>query len=157
MELVPILSLIVLVATILTFILSIGAYIHYKIRERKGSSVKAAQPVAIEAELVTPAPLMNQRRFGQTGFRTYAEEQYITNDESRGTQVSENTRITDRAGTSGRTTNNESLNAARQYTSDPGNTKITETGKRKFMRYTSDGFIDTEEDKKTTGEKLRWQ
>ena len=36
MELIPILSLIILVATISTFILAVGAYILYKIRERKG-------------------------------------------------------------------------------------------------------------------------
>lgn len=55
MELIPILSTIILVATISTFILAIGAYILYKIRESRGEQYVAAGPSEIRAELITPA------------------------------------------------------------------------------------------------------
>ncbi|MCH8170011.1 MAG: hypothetical protein IIB07_02615 [Bacteroidetes bacterium] len=54
MELIPILSTIILVATISTFILAIGAYILYKIRESRGELYVAAEPSEVKAELVTP-------------------------------------------------------------------------------------------------------
>lgn len=53
MELIPILSTIILVATIMTFILAIGAYVLYKIRERKGQTAAVEYPSKINAELVT--------------------------------------------------------------------------------------------------------
>ena len=55
MELIPVLSTIILVATISTFILAIGAYILYKIRERKGLQATAPVPSYIRGELYTPA------------------------------------------------------------------------------------------------------
>ena len=55
MELIPILSTIILVATISTFMLAIGAYILYKVRERKGQTAIVPQPSEVKAELVTPA------------------------------------------------------------------------------------------------------
>ena len=54
MELIPILSTIILVATICTFILAIGAYILYKIRERRGEQAQQVPPSSVRAELVTP-------------------------------------------------------------------------------------------------------
>ena len=54
MELIPILATIILVATISTFILAIGAYILYKIRERKGEAAVARKPTVVEGELLTP-------------------------------------------------------------------------------------------------------
>ncbi len=54
MELIPILSTIILVATISTFILAIGAYILYKIRESRGEQYVTAGPSEVKAELVTP-------------------------------------------------------------------------------------------------------
>jgi|YelNatPaOPRAMG01_1025707.scaffolds.fasta_scaffold00256_9 hypothetical protein len=55
MELIPILSTIILVATISTFLLAIGAYVLYKVREQKGQAASVLQPSEIKAELVTPA------------------------------------------------------------------------------------------------------
>ena len=60
MELIPILSFIILVATISTFILAFGAYILYKIRERKGRVSEAPEPEKIEGELITPVPIATQ-------------------------------------------------------------------------------------------------
>ncbi|GAB1444108.1 hypothetical protein MASR2M39_29540 [Ignavibacteriales bacterium] len=54
MELVPILATIILVATISTFFLSIGAYILFKVREARGVRQKSVPPATIQAELVTP-------------------------------------------------------------------------------------------------------
>ena len=155
MELVPILSLIVLVATISTFMLSIGAYVYYKMREKKGRTAKAAQPVAIEAELIAPAPLMGQRRFGQTGLKTYAEEQYNEDSSQTGTKSEDVTRIADRTGMRMR-----AGNTFTQEQNQTRETKITgynESPKKKFMRYTADGYIDPSEDKNTSEEKLRWR
>jgi hypothetical protein len=55
MELIPILSTIILVATISTFILAVGAYILYKIRERKTSNYTIYNQDQIESEYVEPA------------------------------------------------------------------------------------------------------
>ena len=62
MELIPILSTIILVATISTFILAVGAYILYKIRESKSppsftekkvQSAEFVQPVVVPADSVS--------------------------------------------------------------------------------------------------------
>jgi hypothetical protein len=55
MELIPVLSTIILVATISTFLLAIGAYILYKIREGKGQQLVTPIPSTVSAELYTPA------------------------------------------------------------------------------------------------------
>jgi hypothetical protein len=57
MELIPILSTIILVATISTFLLAIGAYILYKTRERRGQIAVTPHQAEIVAEIVTPAGL----------------------------------------------------------------------------------------------------
>ena len=54
MELIPILSTIILVATISTFILAVGAYILYKIREGKVKISPGRKPEYLEAEYFVP-------------------------------------------------------------------------------------------------------
>lgn len=54
MELIPILSTIILVATISTFILAVGAYILYKIREGKVRVSPEKKPEYLEAEYFMP-------------------------------------------------------------------------------------------------------
>jgi len=54
MELIPILSTIILVATISTFILAVGAYILYKIREGKVSVSPERKSEYLEAEYFVP-------------------------------------------------------------------------------------------------------
>ena len=61
MELIPILSTIILVATISTFILAVGAYILYKIRERKYQEAPAPAPEMEHAELVEPEELPREK------------------------------------------------------------------------------------------------
>lgn len=81
MELIPIFSLIVLVATIGTFILSVGAYILFKIREARTGSVRPHPPGPMEAEVVSPnellAPEARNRvngRFGEEVYREFPAE-----------------------------------------------------------------------------------
>ncbi len=75
MELIPILSLIILASTISTFILAVGAYVLYKIRERKGRVVKAKAPDTIQGEVVAPAAsILTERKFSSTGARMESEE-----------------------------------------------------------------------------------
>lgn len=69
MELIPILATIILVATISTFFLSIGAYVLYKIREAQGVRKKASVPQSIQAELVVP-----EHAAEQTAAQTFASE-----------------------------------------------------------------------------------
>jgi hypothetical protein len=54
MELIPILSTIILVATISTFILAVGAYILFKIREGKTQKKPANEPANLYAEYILP-------------------------------------------------------------------------------------------------------
>ncbi|MBT8377614.1 MAG: hypothetical protein KJN64_00130 [Ignavibacteria bacterium] len=54
MELIPILSTIILVATISTFILAVGAYILFKIREGKVQPQPPTKPANLNAEYIVP-------------------------------------------------------------------------------------------------------
>jgi hypothetical protein len=54
MEIIPILSTIILVATICTFILSVGAYILYKVREKRHKGSTAVYEREVPAELIAP-------------------------------------------------------------------------------------------------------
>lgn len=123
MELITILSTIILVATISTFILSIGAYILYKIRSRREQQpyVKAVGPT--KAELVTVRekedfdevrqPVENSKRP-----RMYFNDFKMEKDE---TEI--------RAGNT------------------PRKTKIEKVGSSKFMKYTSEGYSSIDKDR----------
>lgn len=54
MELIPILSTIILVATISTFILAVGAYILYKVQEKKADEYARKEVERERAELLEP-------------------------------------------------------------------------------------------------------
>ncbi|MGD8306350.1 MAG: hypothetical protein PVF17_06825 [Ignavibacteria bacterium] len=54
MELIPILSTIILVATISTFILAIGAYILYKLQEKRADQYEEKEVKPETAEVVEP-------------------------------------------------------------------------------------------------------
>ena len=74
MELIPILSTIILVATICTFILAIGAYILYKVREKRGEQASYSSPSTVRAELVTPDEI------------SYGREEYTTVEKDKVTE-----------------------------------------------------------------------
>ena len=63
MQLVPILSTIILVGTLATFILAVSAYILYKMREKQGANVQAA-PHAQQQEQTHVVVSASQQSFG---------------------------------------------------------------------------------------------
>ncbi len=147
MELIPILSLIILFATISTFILAVGAYVLYKIRERKGQLKKAAAPATIQAELVTPAPLVGEQRNTQTSSRrTFTDEQYGTRDSMAETSAGTS------AGPQMRPTFVSSSYGESQYQKDSGR-----SSKRKFMRYTNEDNVSAPNNEKKQEDNLRWR
>ncbi len=169
MELIPILSLIILVATISTFILAVGAYILYKVRERKGKVAEAPEPATIPAEMITPAPLPAETQAAQTGVRsTYYEQQYPTQEtgyEGQRQPLFMSTRGT--AATAGGELKptyappSTAAYGATNYKSRGTQESFTqEIDKRnKFMRYTSDGYVEPKKntEKKKKEEKLKWR
>jgi len=146
MELIPILSLIILVATISTFILAIGAYVLYKIRERKGVTAQAPQPAAIPAELIAPAPLMAERLTSgpknyespqqEYGYDYQRQPSYGTpEDPSRGPELRP-TFVNPPAPTYTESRYQKPTGEQQQHniSQDRSSTK------KKFMRYTNEGF-----------------
>ncbi len=162
MELIPILSLIVLVATISTFILAVGAYILYKIRERKGKTAQAPQPSSIPAELVAPTPVIVEQHTG-TGMRRTYEEPYPTRErvtDYQRTPSYEQQRA--QGGPEMRPTYVSSppkapTSSGNKYTSSEDRYSTSE--RKKFMRYTNEGYVEptTEREKKKKEDQLKWR
>ena len=179
MELIPILSLIILVATVSTFILAVGAYILFKLRE-KNKATSAPEPSSIEAELVSPAPLSAEQRRTQTGSRgyytgeraptserqtgervptresyEYQQRQRATEPGPRRTQVqpapSRDSYEKAATGTYGES------GYARPHT---GERRTSTESRKKFMRYTEEGYVEPDKEKKkkpNKEESLRWR
>ncbi len=63
MELIPILSTIILVATISTFILAVGAYILFKIREGKAQKRPVIENANLQAEYIVPKDKQPEKIF----------------------------------------------------------------------------------------------
>jgi len=134
MELIPILSTIILVATISTFILAIGAYILYKIRESRGEQYVATGPSEVKAELVTPVAAPSQQTAvqqpeGSSGPQQQPQPIFIQQQfrpEARP--------LRSRVGVP-----SPHFNAARFNTTP---TQIDS----KFMKYTSEGYVPAKED-----------
>ncbi len=57
MELIPVFSLIILVATIGTFILAIGAYVIFRVRESRGREKLPRRADSYAADVFAPEPL----------------------------------------------------------------------------------------------------
>ena len=172
MELIPILSLIILVATISTFVLAVGAYILYKIRERKGKIATASQPAAIPGEMIAPAPLMTEQRGTRTsyaetgtGFRTgyrtgEPERQQFQQKPIFTTQQNSMTSPGLRPTYSQAPTS--AFTQQRRTTAVPTNYQGTSesesyTDKKKFMRYTNEGYIKATKEHKKEEDSLRWR
>lgn len=128
MELIPILSTIILVATICTFILAIGAYILYKIRERKGEQTHYTRPSSVQAELVTPE---------ETDMPV--EPRYIRPSSGRSTRPEGPPSYEEKPG----------YYPTAEEAADYERKKKQKTTGRKFLKYTSEGYVPTEEDKNT--------
>ncbi|HSD64934.1 MAG TPA: hypothetical protein VLB50_14120 [Ignavibacteriaceae bacterium] len=144
MELIPILSTIILVATICTFLLAIGAYILYKIRERKGEPVPYPKPSSVRAELVTPDE------------REYEPEQYLRPEKMHAPFEPHYVRTSTGAGIYAR---GQEYQRPQQKYYPVEEQEISSTGrvrtKKKFLKYTTEGYIPTEEDKNTGV--LKWR
>ena len=174
MELIPILSLVILVATISTFILAVGAYILYKIRERKGVVAEAPQPAAIPAELVTPAPLVIEQKMQQPGGRrtVIEEQQYQPYRESEYQQQRQSSYMTQQnmnAGPELRPTYvspQQGPPTGERYQRSTGSdtsygSRIVEgekyAQKKKFMRYTNEGYVEPNQEQKKQEDNLKWR
>jgi hypothetical protein len=168
MELIPILSLIILVATISTFILSVGAYILYKIRERKGVGSRAPLPSTIPAELVTPAPMTvsqsTTEKVQQQGRRTFEvlqpQQEYGRDYQKHAVYQREEVR-----GPELRPTfvgNNSPGLSENRYQRSTNEGERTTSGqkysdKRKFVRYTNEGYSEPSKQEKKQEDNLRWR
>jgi hypothetical protein len=150
MELIPILSTIILVATICTFILAIGAYILYKIREGKSQYAYQTKPASVQGELVVPSETIFSKDpniSGQGQIKTV--EPGITREEyTMQRQPSQS-----------------------KHTPEPRGYRIEEekvekqkvrvrpqerfSDENKFLKYTSEGYIPTQEDR-NSGE-VKWR
>ena len=149
MELIPILSTIILVATISTFILAIGAYILYKVREAKGVGAQTSKPSEVRGELITPVAAPKQEQFPAyldraSGFASQRQPIFIK-QELEGSQA----RFTPQA----QQYNAEKLRNE-EVIVEKNRTRAT-TGP-KFMKYTSEGYVIPLEDNKNTGD-LKWK
>ena len=172
MELIPILSTIILVATISTFLLAIGAYILYKVREIKGSQTTSKEPSEIEAELVTPVaapsqkPAPGERIIPQPVFveqQAAFQRQPIFVQQRNGIQGQQQ-RFTPGpqpySGFSNQTQPNSNVNPRQQRNGETAkSTGLTQEEKQtidsKFMKYTADGYVPAKDDKKSGA--LKWR
>lgn len=75
MELIPILSTIILVATMMTFILAIGAYVLYKVRERRGQHAAVSEPSKVRAEIIAPVEVPEYEEIAAINAQPYYQPQ----------------------------------------------------------------------------------
>lgn len=164
MELIPILSLIILVATVSTFILAVGAYILYKVRERKGIGAQSPAPSAIPGELVTPAPITTQQVTSQTGRKTFEilQPQQEFGSEQQRQQSSfaqEKTRGPELRPTFVGSGPSRYENKHKKPTVETN--RLTEgerySEKKKFMRYTNEGYVEPTKKDKKQEDNLKWR
>ena len=162
MELIPILATIILMATISTFFLAIGAYVLYKIREKKGAQVEKLEPQTIKAELVTPEALAEQapaqaeqvqrapasrpfERPNPPSYRPSMEPIFVQKKVSQPAPE----RVSAPAPAPARQEAPRPAQAA-----GPGPAPA-QSGERKFMKFTSEGYVSAKEDKKQGAVKWR--
>ncbi len=170
MELIPILSLIILVATICTFILAVGAYILYKIRERQGRVAEAPQET-VQAELITPTPAyLHEQEVSRPELRkTYYEEQYNASqyDREQGRKsfykpiVEREMQGPELKPTYGRISDinfrESEIDEQKRPTEKSRMTSDMFASRKKFMRYTKDGYIEPTEEKEDQQDRLKWR
>jgi hypothetical protein len=131
MELIPILSTIVLIATIMTFILAIGAYILYKVRESRGIVAAPPQPAWVTAEFVTPVSEhkpVKKRAARYTTQPVFLETKPATSQDSVQGEAGPYQEV---------------------------ETEQNDTTEAKFMKYSSEGYVAPKEDKNSGA--LKWK
>lgn len=144
MELIPILSTIILVATISTFLLAIGAYILYKVRERKYQRQTSIEPSKYQAEIVMPAE--NQISYVSPAPQPiFAKQEFQVTPE----QIQRTPQPSPAAFTP----------PPKEYS--PSSVKEQKTQKKKltdenkFLKYTSEGYITPQEDRSSGA--VKWK
>lgn len=133
MELITILSTIILVATISTFLLAVGAYILYKVREKKFKEVYVKPPEQVQGELIVPASEKEEflRPVYVNTQKTYIQRENPVKEEYvKSEKIFRHPREVEKK-------NSESKTRA------------------KFFKYTSEGYVPPEEDNKTKD--LKWR
>jgi len=138
MELIPILSTIILVATISTFILAIGAYILYKIRESRPPEVVSRKKIH-EAELVEPEENLN---IVQT-------TDIKTSDQAPGHKVNYTNKSIDQS-----LPGSDYIRKENSKMNRKGTNKV-EVPANKFIKYTQEGTVAPEEEK--SDKILKWR
>ncbi|MDY0082435.1 MAG: hypothetical protein RBR74_04575 [Ignavibacteriaceae bacterium] len=150
MELIPILSTIILVATICTFILAVGAYILYKIREGKQQYTFQTKPSAVKAELVVPGETtIGKITLQPEQKRTLSVEPGITREEYTKQQQPSQAKFTPEPKEYKVEESKVEKQKVRLRTTTRG------SDENKFLKYTSEGYIPTQEDR-NSGE-LKWR
>jgi hypothetical protein len=137
MELIPVLSTIILIATISTFLLAIGAYILYKVRDGRGQQAAAPIPSTVKAELLTPTEA--QIQFPHQGPGSGPQQAYTVAQTSTAYQKSSEQPLQQKAGP--------------QNTPKP---KQNEESEPKFLKYTSEGYVVPTKEIKIPGS-LKWK
>ena len=150
MELIPILSTIILVATICTFILAIGAYILYKVREGKPQHSYQTKPATVQGELVVPSEAIytkDSTRVERTNIKNV--EPGITREEyTKQRQPSQSKHTPEPRGYKV-----EEEKVERQKVRVRPQERFSD--ENKFLKYTSEGYIPTQEDR-NSGE-VKWR
>ncbi len=162
MELIPILSFIILVATISTFILAIGAYVLYKIRERKGAIQTAQQPKMVEAEIYAPAQVLGKPREVRVEQQPAYQQQYYQkvpyDVQGRPGYIpvqQENYEQSEFRKVPGQRAYQQNVQAPFQQYQNENTGEDTTSTDKKFMKYTSEGYIPVSKTK--TGENPKWR
>lgn len=146
MELIPILATIILVATISTFILAIGAYLMYKIRENRPQQAEIATPSTFQAEVFTPDMGFEQAPVYEPSYRPSAEPIFVQSQRPQPAQV----RYTPAPQ---QYVPQRQEQPSRQAQAGRGASQPSE---QKFMKYTSEGYVPAKEDSKDSGA-LKWR
>lgn len=159
MELIPILSTIILVATISTFILAIGAYILYKVREARGQQAVAPMQKEVQAELITPAtvPVQQEKIAPAPAERTTIIERQPIFVQQRQPMSSRYNPQPQRY--SGQERVKEAVSVQqRGYAPNyaPPASEEKKTTEERFMKYTAEGYVAPKDDKKSSGA-LKWR
>lgn len=141
MELIPILSTIILVATISTFLLSIGAYILYKIRERRVATSPKTVSAPIHAELVVPADVIPSRVTMQTAKSTPYQSPFTVQKPAQPVASSKQHDFPQKPP-------KFSVEETKKM-HEPRQSSLRKSGETKFFKYTSEGYVPTEDDKVT--------
>jgi hypothetical protein len=163
MELIPILATIILMATISTFFLAIGAYVLYKIREKQGLKAEKMQPATIQAELITPevvaeaiqqieqAPARAPRVFERPNPPSYRPSMEPIFVQKRTVQPAPQP-VQQRYAAAAEQQVQQKVEAPR-----PGPAPVqSKPSEQKFLKYTSEGYVSTKEDKKQQGA-VKWR